>query len=233
MRRAFVLLVLFLAAVGLLGRTVPVREVCSWVTSLQSGGGPGAFAFLGLYAAGTLLALPASWFQGGSAFLYGPALGMPIAWLLSFGFGVIAFELARGRLRAPILRRFGSSDRFLALDRASEQDGLRLVVLMRLSPMAPYNAVCYLLGLTAVTRKQYLLGTAVGALVPVLVWGAVGASLTDLASLVGGDATGPPWVRLVVLGVTLAASIGVVLFVRRALAKAAPGAGPSAPPTGG
>jgi len=222
MRRAFVGFLLFLVAVGLLGRTVGVADVCAWATSLASEGGPGALGFVGLYAAGTFLALPASWFQGGAAFLYGPALGIPIAWALSVGLGLLAFELARGRLRAPVLRKFGTNGRFAALDRASQSQGLRLVVLMRLSPMAPYNAVCYLLGLTAVTRRQYLLGTAIGTLIPVLVWGAVGASLTDLAALVSGDAQGPSWVRLVIAGVTLAASVGVVLFVRRALNEVAP-----------
>ncbi len=217
MRRAVVLFILFLAAVGLLGRTVEVRAVCAWVTSLQTGGGPGVVGFLGIYGSGTFLALPASWFQGGAAFLYGPLIGIPVAWLLTAGFGLLCFELARGRFRAPILRRFGSSDRFAALDHASRTQGLRLVLLLRLSPMAPYNAVCYLLGLTAVTRKQYLLGSAIGTLVPVLVWGAVVASLTDLAALVGGDATGPGWVQGVILAITLVATVGVVLFVRRAL----------------
>jgi uncharacterized membrane protein YdjX (TVP38/TMEM64 family) len=222
MRRWLVAGILLGVVVVLLGRAVDVGAVCAWVTDLQQEGGPGALVFVGLYAAGTFLALPASWFQGGASFLYGPAWGIPLAWGLSVGLGLLCFELARGRLREPILRRFGDSARFSALDRASQDHGLRLVILLRLSPVAPYNAVCYLLGLTAVTRKQYLLGTALGTLIPVFVWGTVGASLTDLAAMVGGEAAGPAWVRLVIVGVTLAASAGVVVFVRRALSAVAP-----------
>jgi uncharacterized membrane protein YdjX (TVP38/TMEM64 family) len=83
--------------------------------------------------------------------------------------------------------------------------------------MAPYNVISYLLGLTGVTRGQFLRGTALGTLAPVLVWGSIGAQLTDLAAIASGEATGPAWTRFVILGVTAAASIGVVLFVRQAV----------------
>jgi uncharacterized membrane protein YdjX (TVP38/TMEM64 family) len=84
--------------------------------------------------------------------------------------------------------------------------------------------ISYLLGLTGVTRGQFLRGTALGTLVPVLVWGSIGAQLTDLAAIASGEATGPGWTRFAILGVTLGASAGVVWFVRNALAQ------PASPP---
>ena len=156
----------------------------------DGGSSVGLGGFLILYAAGSLFALPASWFQGGAAFLYGPAAGMPLAWAASTLFGAVTFELARGRLRGWVRRRMGSGKRFAAFDRASQDRGGRLVLLLRLSPMAPYNAVSYLLGLTGVTRGQFWRGTAAGTLVPVLVWGSIGAQLTDLAALASGEASG-------------------------------------------
>ena len=201
----------------------------AWLAAAADGGSEVSIGtFLAIYLASALLALPASWFQGAASFLYGPAVGIPLAWAASTVFGAVTFELSRGRMREWVRRRLGTGARFVALDRASTDRGGRLVLLLRLSPMAPYNAVSYLLGLTGVTRGQFLRGTALGTVVPVLLWGTIGAQLTDLAALASGEATGPAWAQLTMVGVTVAASLGVVLFVRAAL-KAEASAGEDVP----
>lgn len=219
--RRLVALLLLLAVVLVAGVAWAADSagLMSSATDLQGRGPLGAALFLGIYAVGSLLALPASWFQGGASFLYGPWLGIPLAWLASTTFGFFAFELARGRLRGWAERKAAGSGRLQAIDRAAARHGAWFVALMRLSPMSPYNLVSYLLGLTAVSRKQFVLGTLAGGLVPVLVWGTIGAQLTDIAALVSGEATGPAWTRTAGLVVTLVASVGIAIFVKRALAK--------------
>ena len=48
------------------------------------------------------------------------------------------------------------------LDRAVADDGWKVVVLMRLSPVVPFNLQNYALGVTAIPFVQYLTATLIG-----------------------------------------------------------------------
>ena len=74
------------------------------------------------------------------------------------------------------------------------------------------------LGLTGVSRPTFWLGTALGSVFPAATWTIVGASVSDLAALTTGEADFGP-ARWAVLFATLLASVGIALFVRRALAE--------------
>ena len=51
-----------------------------------------------------------------------------------------------------------------AIDRAIGRDGLKVVTLLRLSPLLPLAASNYLYGLTSVPLKDYMLGSFLGML---------------------------------------------------------------------
>ncbi|MCO4770407.1 MAG: TVP38/TMEM64 family protein [Deltaproteobacteria bacterium] len=220
--------VLLLLAVAVLVQETGLSLGCALaeVEELRGAGPTGVAAFLGAYAVGTWAMLPASWFQGASGFLYGAGPGIGVAWLASTAFGALSFELTRGQLRDRVAGWMRARDggRFEAIDRMIARRGLVAVILLRLSPLAPYNVVNYLLGLTAVSRGTYLLGTALGGLVPVVVYGLLGSAVSDLAAM--NDAgRGNPAAAAAVIGTTVVASLGLALFVKRAL-----GADPPHPP---
>jgi len=217
------LLAVALTLVYFLIRETGLDAACALaqVERVRDAGPSGVPVFLGAYALGTFAMLPASWLQGASGFVYGALPGIGLAWLASTAFGALCFELTRTRLRAPVARwmeRRGGG-RFAAIDRMIERRGLVAVVLLRLSPLSPYNVINYLLGLTAVDRRTYLLGSALGGLVPVVVYGLLGSAVSDLAAMNGAGRANPAATAAVV-GTTLVASIGLGLFVRRALADA-------------
>jgi len=54
--------------------------------------------------------------------------------------------------------------RFVAIDRAISQNGLKFVTLLRLSPLLPLALSNYVYGLTSVDLGSYILGTVVGIL---------------------------------------------------------------------
>ena len=186
------------------------------VERLDDAGPAGDALFAVVYAVGSWLMLPASWFQGTAGFLYGPLLGIAVSWGASTLVGVVAFELARAGLREVVAARIPPG-RVAMIDRALVRRGLVAVILLRLSPLAPYNIVSYGLGLTAVPRRTFWVGTSVGSLFPAAVWTLVGASVADLSALTTGEASFGN-ARWLVLAVTLAASAGIAWFVRRALA---------------
>ena len=190
------------------------------IESVRDAGPKGLGLFLGAYALATFAMLPASWLQGAAGFLYGAGPGIGLAWLASTLFGLMAFEASRGRLRGPfsgfLARRGGRS--LEALQRTVAQRGLVAVLLLRISPLAPYNVVSYLLGLSDLDRKTYLIGSALGGLVPVLVYAVLGSAVSDLASLTDAG-KGSPLATGVVIASTLVASVGVGWLVKRALAE--------------
>lgn len=216
-----------LAAVVVLGgllfglERAGVTLACTLTTieSVRDSGPQGLALFLGAYALATWAMLPASWLQGAAGFLYGAGPGIALAWVASTGFGLLAFEATRGRLRGPFsrfLERRGKRG-LDALQRTVEERGLIAVLLLRISPLAPYNVVSYVLGVSGLDRRTYLLGTAIGGLVPVLVYALLGSAVSDLASLTDAG-KGSPVASAVVIGTTLVASLGVAWLVKRALA---------------
>ncbi len=216
-----VIALLVLGGLGLVLREAGIswRDGLSQVERLRDAGLAGLPIYLAVYAVMTWVMGPASWLHGSAAFLYGALPGMALAWTASMLFGFGSYEAARGRLREPLrrwLERKMGAARLAALDHAVQERGIFAVVLLRLSPLAPFNVVNFLLGLTAVDRRTYLLGTGIGSLSPVIVYGTLGAQVSDLTQLTEtGRAS--PWATAAVVGTTLVASAGIAWFAKRAL----------------
>ena len=190
-------------------------EGVEWV---RSAGAKGTLVFVVAYVIATFAMVPASWLMGASGFLYGPMWGLLLASTLSTVSGTGCFAVARLLLRKRLQHRI--TGRWAQVDRAVADGGLGLVVLLRLSPLSPYNLVNYGMGLTGVGWRDYVLGSWMGALVPIALWCVIGASVSDLGALLAGDVTGPVWARILGLGITLFATIAVTAFARRALDRA-------------
>ena len=75
---------------------------------------------------------------------------------------VLAFLAARHLLRYPIDPLLNRRPKYRKLDRAVADDGWQVVVLMRLSPIVPFNLQNYALGVTAIPFMQYLTATLIG-----------------------------------------------------------------------
>jgi uncharacterized membrane protein YdjX (TVP38/TMEM64 family) len=75
---------------------------------------------------------------------------------------IVAFfaarHLARDRIRAFLAKR----PKYRSIDKAVGAGGWQVVALLRLSPMVPFNLQNYALGVTAISFRQYLIGTLSG-----------------------------------------------------------------------
>ena len=89
---------------------------------------------------------------------------------------------------------------FQAIDRALENNGLKIMILLRLSPLIPYTALDYMSGLTSISFWVYLL--ALVAILPgTIMFCFMGATASSISS--GGDNETTKTVSLV-LGVIFA-----------------------------
>src|SRR5207245_10520288 len=71
--------------------------------------------------------------------------------------------------------------RFRALDQAVAEQGFRIVLLMRLSPLFPFILLNYALSLTRVRFRTYVLASALGMLPNIALWSYIGASVETFA----------------------------------------------------
>jgi uncharacterized membrane protein YdjX (TVP38/TMEM64 family) len=129
-----------------------------------------------------------------------------------------AFLVARYAARRAIEKRIEGNPRFAAIDKAVAKQGLKIVALLRLSPVFPFNLLNYALGLTQVRFLHYLL--ACFAMLPgTLLYVYYGHAAGSLAEAAGGHIQKGPayWVSL---GIGLAATLAVTVLITRVASKA-------------
>jgi membrane protein DedA with SNARE-associated domain len=113
---------------------------------------------------------------------------------------MLAFLLGRYLFRDCVQRMASKYNLFRAIDRALEGNGLKIMILLRLSPLIPYTALDYLSGLTSISFWVYSL--ALVAILPgTVMFCFLGATASSITS--GGDNATVKTVSLV-LGVAFA-----------------------------
>jgi len=135
---------------------------------------------------------------------------------------VLAFLISRHFARAAIESRIQSDPRFAAIDRAVGAEGLKIVFLLRLSPVFPFVFLNYALGLTRVKLSHYALASA-GMLPGTLLYVYLGKVAGDLATATAGTVQrGPEYYALLGVGLAATAAVTVVItrIARRALRQA-------------
>ena len=207
-------LILLSTAVSFLPVAQWVKAFTDWIRHL---GLAGAFIFIGVYALGAVLFLPGAIFTIAAGLVYGIVGGTAVALAgATLGAGLaflVARYLARGRIEefARKHRRFG------AIDKAIGQEGWKIVGLLRLSPLIPFNVSNYFYGVTSIGFWPYLLTSCAGMLPGTLLYVYLGA--IGQAGLEGGKKGYSP-LQWTFLGTGLLATIAVTVFVSRVAKKA-------------
>src|SRR5262249_22721262 len=134
-----------------------------------------------------------------------------------------------------IARRVAGNPRFAAIDRAVGREGLKVVLLTRLSPAFPFTILNYAYGLTGVTFRDYLVGTVVGMIPGIVMYVYLGSLFTSVSELAAGHTSGGTAKQLLTFvgfAATVAVTVVVTRLARRALdeATADPAARPGPAP---
>lgn len=195
-------------------------DFVGWVESL---GAWGPIVFIAGYAVGTVAFVPGSLLTMASGAIFGLFYGTLYV-IAGSTIGVTcAFLIARFLARRQIEEKITGSERFAAIDRAIARRGGRIVFLLRLSPAFPYSLLNYALGLTKVPLLQYVLAS-VGMIPGTFLYVYYGKALGSLSAVVAGEEAQRGAEQWVFLGMGLAATIVVTIYVtkiaRRALSEA-------------
>ncbi len=192
MRRRVILAGLAVAALALLLLLSPWR---SWLLSLlawlRTAGGAGAVALVLGYAVGSVLALPTWPLTVVAGAAYGVWRGFPLALLGCVAGASLAFVAGRTLFREGVARRVARDPRLAAMDEAVSRQGAFLVLLLRLSPLAPANVVNYALSASRIGPGAFAGASLVGMAPLVLAWTWAGATFGSLEGMAGGAPAGP------------------------------------------
>jgi uncharacterized membrane protein YdjX (TVP38/TMEM64 family) len=205
------LLALFIAL-----RALPVAqrltEFNRWIAHL---GIWGILLFIVGYILATVLFFPASVLTVGAGFVFGVFLGTVTVSIAATTGAALAFLIARYFARDKIKQKVSSSRRFKQIDRAIGEQGPKLVFLLRISPVIPFNLSNYFYGLTAVKFWPYVLSSWIGMLPGTLLYVYLGAAgKAGLNAAAGRSSSRSPW-EYVLFGVGLIATVVVTVWVTR------------------
>ncbi len=205
---------------------LPVEAYLSrFLAWVQTVGPWGTFVLGAGYIPAALLFVPGSLLTLGAGFVFGVGVGTVAVSLGSTLGAAAAFLLGRTFARRAIEAKVAGNPRFHALDQAVKREGFKIVLLMRLSPVFPFNLLNYAFGLTQVSFGDYVLASWIGMLPGTLMYVYLGSAAQNLAALSTGQAAGGAG-RHVLFGLGLLATVVVTVFVtrlaRRALDELAP-----------
>lgn len=181
--------------------------------------GPALFALL--YVTATVFFLPGSILTVGAGVVFGLVRGFAIVSISSTLGATTAFLVGRYLAREWIAGKIAGHPKFDAIEEAVAGDGWKIVALLRLSPVVPFNVLNYAFGVTRVSLRHYALASWIGMMPGTLVYVYLGSLAGDLAK--AGARTGRTPLEWAFYGVGLVATIAVTVVVtrraRRALAE--------------
>jgi len=207
------LIVVGVALVIFLGRQAGayVPQFASWVDTL---GVWGPIVFIAGYAIATVAFIPGSVLTLAAGAVFGLLKGIGIAFTAAVAGSSLAFLVSRHVARDAIERCLADNPRFSAIDRAVSAQGRKIVFLLRLSPVVPFNLLNYGLGLTNVRFVDYMVAS-LGMLPGTLLYVYYGKLAGDVAALAGGVASEKGVADYAVLILGLVATIIMTTIVTR------------------
>lgn len=179
----------------------------------------GAALFIPLYALWVTLLLPGVWASMLAGALYGTLWGSVIVFVGACLGAEAAFLLGRHWLRGWARRRLAAVPNLLAIEQGVSREGLKLVLLTRLSPAFPFSLLNLAYGLSDISLRDYSIGL-IGILPGTILFCGLGALAGDVArfgEVLSGEASTGTWV-LRILGIL--ATVGSVWLVGRAAQRA-------------
>ena len=194
-----------------------LRNALQWVDDL---GAIAPIAFMLIYIIATVAFLPGSVLTLGAGVLFGIVQGSIYVFLGATIGATLAFLVGRYLARGWISKKIEGNQKFKAIDKAVGKEGLKIVLLTRLSPIFPFNLLNYGLGVTGVSLKDYVLGS-VGMIPGTIMYVYIG-SLAGSIATIGGE-TAPdanPVAQWAIRIVGFIATVGVTLYVTKIARKA-------------
>ena len=212
-----VALIIIVIALFLAMRFLPVqqwlRNFNDWVGEM---GVAGIFIFIGVYAIAAVLLAPGSILTIGAGFAFGLWKGFLAASAGATLGASLAFLVARFIARDKVEAIAKRNQKFCNIDNAIGKQGAKLVFLLRLSPVIPFNLSNYFYGLTGVKFWPYVFASWIGMMPGTFLYVYIGtAGKAAVSAAIGDEAMKHGWQYWTFMSIGLAATIIVTIWVTK------------------
>jgi uncharacterized membrane protein YdjX (TVP38/TMEM64 family) len=194
-----------------------LQNTLQWINGL---GALGGIVFIAIYILATLAFLPAAILTLGAGVIFGVIWGSLYVFIGATLGAVAAFLVGRYVARGWVKQKISSYKKFANIDQAVSKEGLKIVFLIRLSPLFPFNLLNYALGVTSVSLKDYFLASF-GMIPGTIMYVYLGHLAGDLALI--GNKNQPDnmifhWlIQIIGLISTIAVTVYVTKIAKKAL----------------
>jgi uncharacterized membrane protein YdjX (TVP38/TMEM64 family) len=179
----------------------------------------GPLVFVIGYALAAIAFVPGSILTLAAGAIFGVVRGAVYVFVAAVLGASGAFLVARYLVRHAVEERLAGNARFAAIDRAVGREGRKIVFLLRLSPVFPFNLLNYALGLTRVSFTDYVIAS-IGMIPGTILYVYYGKLAGDVATLASGVAVEKGVGYYAVLTLGLVATIVVTTLVTRTARRA-------------
>jgi len=212
-----IVLITIVVALFLVMKFLPVRD---WLTNFNNWVGQmgvaGIVVFIIVYAVATVLLAPGSILTIGAGFAFGLWKGfLAVSAGATLG-AALAFLVARFIARDKVEAIAQRNEKFRRIDKAIGEKGAKLIFLLRLSPVIPFNLSNYFYGLTSVKFWPYLFASWIGMIPGTFLYVYIGvAGKAAVITAAGSEAVKHGWQYWTFLGVGLGATVVVTIWVTK------------------
>ncbi len=214
------IVVLTLAALAVAVFTLPVKD---WLTKglewTEGLGFWGPLVIVVVYIIATVCFVPGTILTLGAGFLFGIVKGTIAISIGSTLGAAAAFLVGRTVARGWVSRKIAGNEKFFAIDNAVGNEGFKIVLLTRLSPVFPFNVLNYLYSLTSVSFWRFFFASWIGMFPGTVMYVYFGAGMKSLTEVATGEVESNAAQR-VFFWIGLAVTIAVTVFVTRLARKA-------------
>src|SRR6266487_1029056 len=212
-----VALIVIVIALFLVMKFLPVqqwlRTFSDWVGQM---GVTGIFIFIGVYVVATVLLAPGAILTIGAGFAFGLWKGFLAVSAGSTLGAALAFLVARFVARDKVEAIAQRSGKFRRIDEAIGKEGAKLILLLRLSPVIPFNLSNYFYGLTGVRFWPYVLVSWIGMMPGTFLYVYIGvAGKAAVSATAGAEAARHSREYWALTSIGLVATIIVTIWVTK------------------
>ena len=196
-----------------------LRSALKWIESL---GYIGGLAFVLTYILATVAFIPGSILTLGAGVVFGVVLGSLYVFVGATLGAIAAFLVGRYLARNWISKKIDGNAKFTAIDRAVADEGFKIVLLTRLSPVFPFNLLNYAFGITGVSLKDYAIASVgmVPGTVMYVYLGSLGGDIARIGSENQPSGLTAQWaIRIIGFIATVAVTFYITRLANKALAE--------------
>ncbi len=193
-----------------------LRNSLEWIDSL---GWWGPIIFALIYIIATVAFMPGSILTLGAGVIFGVIQGSIYVFIGATIGATAAFLVGRYLARDWVSQKIAGNLKFKAIDDAVGREGLKIVLLTRLSPVFPFNLLNYAFGITGVSLRDYFFGS-VGMIPGTIMYVYIGSLAGSIATIGATEQPTNPTIEWAIRIIGFIATVAVTVYVTKIAKKA-------------